>query len=92
LSSLATYNYPEDHRILSYEGERLAVNLAPGAWVRHGHYADTKGILIANGDDFVTVLWSCPPGGMTVLEKELAQQISDEIDADILRDLEAINK
>lgn len=61
MSQLKTYHYPEDHRILSLEGSQLAVHLAPGAWVRHGHFDGTMGVLIANGDDFVTVLWSRPP-------------------------------
>lgn len=65
MSQLKTYHHPEHHRILSLEGlALLAVHLAPGAWVRHRHFNGTIGMLIANGDDFVTVLWSTPPVGV----------------------------
>lgn len=61
MSQLQTYHHPEDHRILSLEGARLAVNMTPGELVRHGHFDGTCGMLVANGDDFVTVLWSKAP-------------------------------
>lgn len=58
MSKLKTYHHPEEHLILSLEGSQFAVNLSPGALVRHGYFDGTMGMLIANGDDFVTVLWS----------------------------------
>lgn len=68
---LNTYYSPDDHQIFalgSVEGTpgypRLAVHLTPGALVRHARHEKSCGVLIANGDDFVTVLWSVPPGGI----------------------------
>ena len=83
MSQLCTYKHPLDHQILAHEGSELAVNLSPGALVRHGHHEGTMGTLVANGDDFITVLWSCGPDRS--LERSMQQQIADEIDADILR-------
>lgn len=90
MSQLETYVMPSDHKIMSFEGNSLAVNLNPGAEVRHGHFEGTKGLLIANGDDFVTILWTvAPPGPIYVDECAMIREVQDEIDAEILSVLRA---
>ena len=84
MSQLETYTSPYDHQILAYEGRALAVNLSPGAEVRHGHFEGTKGLLISNGDDFVVVLWTVAPPEPFDVEAAMTKEIQAEIDADIL--------
>jgi len=58
-------------------------------------FDDSYGVVIFSPQDYksdvVYVLWSTKPTAQESLEKKMAQQISDEIDAQIFRDLTAIN-
>jgi len=62
---LRTYEHPRDHNFVSAdstdENMRLAVNMKPGEWVKHP-ISGGLGLLVANGDDFITILWSKLPG------------------------------
>lgn len=62
---LRTYNNPEDHRYVSVDSTdeqiRLAVHMKPGEFVKHATFGGF-GVLVANGDDFITILWSKFPG------------------------------
>lgn len=58
MSMLVTYRHPNDDSIVAYHGVRRAVRMAPGEMVRHMYVEGSLGTLIANGDDFITVLWS----------------------------------
>ncbi len=70
MADLETYDYPQDHnfvrwgsRALGIKQPALAVNCVPGEWVEHKYQEPPgKGMLVANGDDFITILWSIPPG------------------------------
>ena len=72
MSTLQTYEYPRDHdlvrwgsRALSIAKPWLAVNCVPGEWVEHkSMLRPGKGMLVANGDDFITVLWSVEPSNV----------------------------
>ncbi len=58
MSSLETFQHPLEDAIVSLNGNLQGVHLPPGDWVRHKHRTGSMGILIANGDDFLVVLWS----------------------------------
>lgn len=104
MSELSTHYYPDDHNFVRwgaqpmrgglYADSSLAVNLAPGDWVQHKHRTPAgKGMLVAVGDDFVTILWSIPPGRhVDSVVDDIAKQIRDEIDQDILHDLAKAKK
>lgn len=61
---LRTYYSPEDHRYIAIDSTdehvRLAVNMKPGEFVKHG-FLGGFGVIVANGDDFITILWSKMP-------------------------------
>lgn len=61
---LRTYNNPQDHQYVSVHSAdvrvTLAVNMKPGDFVKHRSLGGF-GILVANGDDFITILWSQVP-------------------------------
>ena len=56
--------------------------------VNHCEFPKSVGILVANGDDFVTVLWTVTPGD--TLAEKMAAELAADIDADIMRDLLAM--
>lgn len=58
--SLKTYEHPNENHVVALHGSdtSYAVNLSPGAWVRDKYVENSVGVLIAVGDDFITVLWS----------------------------------
>lgn len=91
---LVTYGGFDCNDIVAYESKEnkqttLSTPLSPGDLVRHVSYDDTRGVVVAQREDYLLILWSRPPDGMTVLEKSMAQQALDEIDAEILRDMRA---
>ena len=93
LSILKTYEHPHEMAILGYfnDGDPLV----PGCWVRHHDWPGTQGILVANTDEALLVLWSTPPGRGSAMDasvRRMAREIQNEIDSDILRDLAAMNK
>lgn len=59
-------------------------------------FDETYGIVVFSPHDYksdvVVVLWSAKPSALDTLEKKMAKQISDEVDAEILRDLAAMNR
>lgn len=69
MTQLQRYDYPRDHdfvrwgtRHLNIEKPALAVNCTPGEWIEHRWMEHPgKGMLVANGDDYITVLWSDEP-------------------------------
>ena len=62
MSTLKTYKYPGDMDIIAYGStNRPAVRCLPGDWVCTKFNSDSLGLLVANGDDFLLVLWSRPP-------------------------------
>jgi hypothetical protein len=62
---LRTYEHPKDHHFVSVNSTDdnmcLAVNMKPGEWVKDATFGGL-GLLVANGDDFITILWSKFPG------------------------------
>ncbi len=90
MSQLHTYEHTSDHQVLVLENDQLAVNASPGALVRHAYYDRSLGTLVANGDDFITVLWSNGPSSSASLaSQKLMDEINQEIDAEIIRVLQA---
>jgi hypothetical protein len=54
---LKTYRHPFEGDVVSLGGQP-GVQQPPGTLVREKWTKNSLGILIANGDDFITVLWS----------------------------------
>lgn len=67
-------------------------DLQPGMWVEMPGMGGL-GMIMAVDDSQVSVLWSTPPpNSRAVAVQKMAQQIRDDVDADILRDLQAAAK
>jgi len=58
---LETYDWPNSDVIIAIEDLRLGVTLSPGDFVRHKDCPDSRGIIVANNANSVTVLWSVTP-------------------------------
>jgi len=67
---IRTYEHPHEMAIIAYESQREGIHLKPGDWVRHSDRTGSKGMLIANTDDSLVVLWSIPPGPMTIIDPD----------------------
>ena len=57
-----TYEHPLEHAILPVYDLEPGKFLQPGDWVRHADWTDSLGVLIANNEESLTVLWSRLPG------------------------------
>ena len=67
-------------------------DLCPGMWVEMPGVGGL-GMVMAVDDTQVSVLWSTkPPSSQNVATQKMAQQIRDEVDAEILRDLQAMGR
>lgn len=69
MSQLERYDYPRDHDFVRWGSRHLeipkpwlAVNCVPGEFIEHKWKDHAgKGMLVANGDDYIIVLWSDEP-------------------------------
>lgn len=73
--------------VIKIDGLYDRSDVVPGCEVQFGRSESTYGIVIARNKNRVTVLWSCLPFDEHRLTQELAKQIADEIDREILNDL-----
>lgn len=62
MSRLRTYHSPQDEAIVVLGTKSPCVNSAPGILVQHRNWPGTFGIMLANMDDAVLILWSREPG------------------------------
>jgi hypothetical protein len=63
MSAVRVYRHPNEGLIVSLGGGLPAIYLVPGDWVQSKwHEPEGLGMLVANGDDFIVVLWSREPG------------------------------
>jgi hypothetical protein len=57
MSQLETFEHPFEDNVVALGGNFPGVCLKPGDWVSHKYRKGSYGMLVANGDDFIMVLW-----------------------------------
>jgi len=93
MSTLSTYNIKTSGMwFTSQDGKCCVDELAPGSIIIAPWMHGTYGILISRNDEEFMILWSVVPSDDYVdVAGDLAREISDEIDAEIFRDMRILN-
>lgn len=90
--SLRTYDLPfASIAAIDRKADEPLPDLKPGMWVEMPGLGGL-GTVVAVNDEQVSVLWSRMPNSREDGVQQMAQQIRDELDVEILRDLQAASR